>query len=107
MSQSGGVRLAGEGLKWKNLWQLNKKEEFFEMGGFMTVAIRQCHVHPAYVQLLNFHFHKKVKLGSRVMGYASVQRGTGQGEKLPFMTVKPCPWPSESHLESACRCSGQ
>ena len=52
----------------------------------MVVTIRQqCRVHPAYVQLLNFHLYKKVKDRSRVMGCASEQCGTGQGEKLPFL----------------------
>lgn len=59
----------------------------FEMGGCMAVTIRQqqCCVHPPYVQLLHFHLCEKVKDGSRVMGCASEQCGTGQGEKLLFM----------------------
>lgn len=58
----------------------------FEMGGCMAVTTRQqCHVHPPYVQLLHFLLYEKVKDRSRVMGCASEQCGTGQGEKLLFL----------------------
>lgn len=56
------------------------------MGSCMAVTVRQqCHVPPAYVQLLNLHLYKKVEDGSRVMGCASEQHGTGQGEKSLFL----------------------
>lgn len=60
----------------------------------MAVTIKQQrHVHSVYVQLLNFHLYKKDKDGSRVMGCASEQCGTGQGEKLPLLWQR-----SHTHL---------